>query len=371
MSELDNVASELMGALLVAQGDSIKIAEQYADRIDEVLGMRWLQITLLLRNSRGDYVSDLLRSRNLIHALTQEVEWLVRDGLIVTAASARKTTRESFRSTLPIELYENEVVGGLLEAKTPKRRLKKRIVNPLTEAELRRIITRGQYSTRLRKWASRLTRADKVARILASGLAAGTDPNEIAKSIAPYVKSYIDAAKRLLRTESARVHSEVLEHTFEQYDDLIVGYQIIAILDDRTRPHHATRHGKIWYVHKQPRASDRPQLPDEPNCRCTYTVLLRDGVRRPGVPLPSSRLYSTWFDRQSVATKQRIVGKSRWNAVKEKIARPSWNDFINPSTGRLIKTDTLTKKSAAQIKRTRDNINSRQKKQAELARGFK
>jgi SPP1 gp7 family putative phage head morphogenesis protein len=370
-SRLDIVASQLMGALLSGQGESISIAERYADRIDERLGMRWLEIVRLLRTSSGDLNLDQVRARQQIQALIHEIEREVNDGLTATASSARRTTSRAFLETLPQELLENQVVGGLLEAETPKRRLKKRTTNPLTEVELRKIITRGGYAQRLRRWASRLTRADKVARILAEGLAQDLDPNEIARRIAPFVKEYADAAKRLLRTESSRIHNEVLERTFEQYDDLIVGYQIIGILDDRIRPHHATRHGKIWYTHKAPHASDRPQLPDEPNCRCTYTVLLRDGLRRPGVPIPSSRTYHAWFDRQTIATKQKIVGKRRWKEVKSKISRPSWNDFINPSSGRLIKLETLERKTPAQIRRTREQINSRQKKQAEFARGFK
>lgn len=370
-SKLDRVASELMGSLLMAQGDSITIAEHAAERIDERLGMRWLEIIRLLRTSTTNPVTDQARARNVLNNLIHDVEREVDAALRATAATARRTTARSFLTTLPEEIRDNVVVGGLREAKTPKRRLKKRTIAPLTEHELRKIITRGGYATRLRRWSARLTRADKVARILAEGLAQDRDPNDIAREIAPFVKEYVDAAKRLLRTESSRIHNEVLEHTFDQYSDIIVGYQIIAILDDRTRPHHATRHGKVYFVHKAPYASDRPELPDEPNCRCTYTVLLRDGLRRPGVPLPSSRTYSAWFDRQAVATKQRIVGKRRWAEVKSKISRPSWNDFINPSTGKLIRLETLERKTPTQIRKTREQLNSRQKKQAELARGFK
>lgn len=369
MANLDDTATSLMGALLVAQGESNNIADHAIDRLDETLGMRWLQLLGVIRTPR-DYPTNVVRAREILNGLIQEFETFTDEALHSTAFTARRTTRRAFFATLPDELLENQVIGGLLEAKS-KRRLKKRVVKPLTENEIFKIVRSGRYGERLRKWASTLTRADKVARILAQGIANELSVNEIAASIAPYVKNYADAAKRILKTEAARIHNEILENTFEQFDDIIVGYQIIAILDDRTRPHHATRHGKIWYVHKFPYASDRPGLPDEPNCRCTYTVLLRDGVRGHGVPASSTRLYSTWFDRQAVATKQKIVGKARWKAVKEKIPRPSWNDFVNPSTGRLIKTDTLERKSANEILRTRERIDTRQRRQAEIARGFK
>lgn len=370
MKKLDQIATQLMGALLVAQGESNNVADHGLDRIDEVLGMRWIQLLGIIRTP-SSYPNNVVRARDVVNGLIDEIERIADQTLNETAFTARRTTRRAFFDSLPEELQENQVIGGLLEARAPKRRLKKRTVKPLTENEVLKIVRSGRYGERLRRWANTLTRADKVARILAQGIANELSPNEIAASVAPYVKNYVDAAKRIVKTESARIHNEVLENTFLQYDDLIVGYQIIAVLDARTRPHHATRHGKIFYTYKAPYASDRPTLPDEPNCRCTYTVLLRDGVRGHGIPAPSTRLYSTWFDRQSIATKQKIVGKARWNAVREKISNPSWNDFINPSTGRLIKTDTLERKSATEILRTRDRIDTRQRRQAEIARGYK
>lgn len=367
MRKADKIATELMGSLLVAQSNSIKIAEHSADRLDEILGMRWLQIVTAIRKPTGSYQNDVVRTRNLLTAIIHDVNQELQQGLVQTVASARKTTRQAFRSVLPETLREEEITTPLVEARRPK----KRVVQDLNENELLRIIRRGKYGERLRRWSSQLTRADRVARILADGIAQGLDPNEIAKQIAPFVKNYFDAAKRIVRTESSRIHNEVLEHTFQQYDDLIAGYQIIGILDDRIRPHHATRHGKIWYTFKAPYADERPTLPDEPNCRCTYTILLRTGARAYGVPAPSTRLYKTWFDRQSVATKQRIVGKRRWQTVRQKIARPSWNDFINPSTGKFIKTETLQHKSSAQIIKTRNQLNKRQEKQAASAQSFK
>lgn len=370
MTNLDKLATEMMGALLVAQGESIKTGERYEDKLDAILHSKWLQIVSLLRRPRGDYATNLVLARRLLQELTEEIERHVTEGLDQVGFTARRSVRDSFRNVIPAELKENRIVTRFVEAERP-RRLKKRRIEELSENEIFRIVRSGHYGARMRKWSSRLLRADNVARILAEGLARGQDVNEIAQSILPFVRDYVAAAKRILRTETSRVHNQILERSFEQYRDLIVGFQIIAILDDRTRPHHATRHGKIWYTYKAPRAEDRPDLPDEPNCRCTYTPLLRTGSKGHGTPLPSTRLYSSWFDRQTITTKKRIVGRARYAAVQSKISRPSWNDFINPSTGKLIHTSTLERKSAAAIKRTREQLNSRQKKQAELARGFR
>lgn len=370
MTNADRIATELMGALLVAQGDSLKVAERSVDQIDEILGMKWLQVLAILKNPAFDYQTNRQRTKNVLDSLIQEVEDKTLQTLLLAASSARNTTREAFRNTLPTEVYDEELTTEFREAKAPQRR-KKRVLGALSEAELRRIIARGKYGQRLRRWSSQLTRADQAARILAEGIANGLSEREIASTIAPLVRSYVQAAKRIVRTEVARIHNEVAEQTFKQFGDLIVGYQIIAILDAVTRPHHATRHGKIWYTFKAPYATDRPALPDEPNCRCTYTVLLRTGNRGFGVPQPSTRRYAQWFDRQTVSTKQRIVGKARWTAVKQKVARPSWNDFISPTTGRLIKTDTLQSKSPAQIRKTREQLDSRQKKQAAIAETYK
>jgi len=148
--------------------------------------------------------------------------------------------------------------------------------------------------------------------------------------------------------------------------DLMVGVQLLAVLDERTRPEHATRNGTIFYkspTGNQRPISDLPNLPDAPNCRCwTSPVLeppeelksnkqLREalGNSQPaGIPDPTT--YDQWFSKADPGRRKIVVGVGRYASLQKRLRSEGvdrdleWSDFID-SEGRLLSTNYLLNES--------------------------
>jgi len=117
---------------------------------------------------------------------------------------------------------------------------------------------------------------------LTAGLAAGENVEQLTKRIRSVTSALAWQARRIARTEGRRaLERDHLDRTTDTLGDMIQGIKIQAVLDNRTRPEHAARNGKMYY--RQPDGSYRdeaglpaPELPDAPNCRCTYVPMLRE-----------------------------------------------------------------------------------------------
>lgn len=231
-----------------------------------------------------------------------------------------------------------------VKPKTAERVKKKTKPKP---SETLKIIRKRGWKSRLDKWSNKITDKDKVAERIADGFDKGLKPETIIKRIKPFVQEYTSSARRIVRTELARIENAMMEQTFQSFIGIIDGFQIINPLDERTRPLHGIRAGKIYWndPKKKPHAGDRPELPDEPNCRCCYAPILNapapDELKNG--PRPDSRTYAAWFNNQTDKVKARVVGKDRWDAVKNHTAKPSLFDFTDKDSGRFLTPTTLKK----------------------------
>lgn len=161
----------------------------------------------------------------------------------------------------------------------------------VTPAKAQAIIRRGKYRERMERWSGKITDKKTVSSLIAAGVGQGRSLKQIAADIEPHVQGLSSSAMRIARTEAARIHNEIAEENFKKYEGIIAGYRVTNPLDDVTRPDHRTRaseknerggRGRIYWVKEHaPKgakyyADDRPELPDEPNCRCTYVPVLLD-----------------------------------------------------------------------------------------------
>lgn len=212
------------------------------------------------------------------------------------------------------------------------------------------IIQSSDYEARMLRWSKKLTDADPVAQIIASGIARGANLDTIARRVLPYVQGYANSAMRIVRTETARVHNELAEQSFQEHAGDIAGFQILSQLDSRVRPEHAARHGRIFPVGKA-----RPSLPDAPNCRCYYApIFKRDAKGFRKSRTFSTQTYDDWFSAQTDQTKIQIVGKQRWDLVRSKgFRKPQWQDFSNLRTGKLLSTETIKRFTPKRIRTRR------------------
>lgn len=154
------------------------------------------------------------------------------------------------------------------------------IIEPPSAFEIARIV--GPAPLRLTK----LFDVDRTAAIVWQGIAEGKDRRAIARDLSKVLSGDMVAARRVARTEGLRVATAVHLQTAEQIPDLVIGYQIHATLDTRTRPEHRDRHGTIYYRNPKPGQkgfAEMPQPPVDPggviayNCRC-FLAPVFDGV---------------------------------------------------------------------------------------------
>lgn len=105
-----------------------------------------------------------------------------------------------------------------------------------------------------------------LSRELALGMAQGQSPYQIARRINEKVDNIGIVRGRLIaRTEIVQAHNEAALNEYERAEVEIgepVKVEWVAVIDDRTRSHHAARNGKVYE-----RSVAREML-GEPNCRC-------------------------------------------------------------------------------------------------------
>lgn len=157
------------------------------------------------------------------------------------------------------------------------------VLAPPTFQDLQQVV--GPAPAPLSTWLS----TSLITSTIFNGIAAGEDRREIAKRLQPLFNGSASSARRLARTEGLRVATATTLQASEQLADEILGYQVQAVLDDRTRPDHRERNGTIYYRHPRPgqksMATDMPRPPMDPpfppgsiqwNCRCFLVPVFRD-----------------------------------------------------------------------------------------------
>ncbi len=117
---------------------------------------------------------------------------------------------------------------------------------------------------------------ERASNAVLQGIAAGKDRREIAEDLTEVFDGYSNAARRVARTAGLQVATSTQLAASEQIPDLVAGYELNTVLDDRVRPEHRAAHGHRFY--RVPREGQRglDQCPQPPiwngqvawNCRC-------------------------------------------------------------------------------------------------------
>ena len=111
-------------------------------------------------------------------------------------------------------------------------------------------------------WLSDMRKREsaEIITLIAEAEAAGVHPRNIAKQLEDKFAGTAHNALTAARTEAQKLRADARSEYFREAGVEYVQY--IAAMDERTRPEHAARNGKIY------RHSDAPWL-GEYNCRCT------------------------------------------------------------------------------------------------------
>ena len=177
-------------------------------------------------------------------------------------------------------------------------------------------------------------------------------------------------AQRIARTEGRRVAEQGGMEAYQGMGDMLEGMQILAVMDQATRPEHAARNGKIYRPLPDGRPGEfydehgipLPELPDAPNCRCTSIPVLKPpkefdedprvkaqfmDAQRQNIPDPAA--YTEWWAGTEEKNRREAVGTRRYQIVDDRLPvgqRPEWVDFIDEN-GRLLGIKELKAEKAA------------------------
>lgn len=235
---------------------------------------------------------------------------------------------------------------------TKKKEILKRYVFPSPSAEkVRQLVDKpmnvfGEQMTwqqRLQKTSKLVADPEQMSAKIANAISQGRGVDAVMKEILPQMQSVKVSAQRIARMEVARVSAEANDQVYDDARDVVSGVQINATMDVAVRPEHAFRNGKIYTKGTQEWAT-RPSLPDDYNCRCYYSPVLRPPKqiqKNPDLlkqfesnagPIMDPLVYSQWFGKASDAERRAVVGAKRYQAVLAKLGpgnSPTWADFVD------------------------------------------
>ena len=256
-------------------------------------------------------------------------------------------------ATLELPTGESEPTVSRMSAVQWEKFVQDVIIPPPSEDVVRSIIETETAGT---SWQGRIEKLsglvdpERTANALVKGYAEGKNLQELTRDVLPHVTGQVrSSAKRIARTEGLRVANEMQRQSYQDLGPLMVGIQILETLDNNTRPHHALRHGTIYFNDgRQPDISKLPVLPDEPNCRGFDIPVLKtpdeiandpelksEFENADGEPIPDPQTYSQWFDEADEGRRKLAVGVRRYAAVVKRLQQrgekrsPKWTDFID------------------------------------------
>lgn len=236
----------------------------------------------------------------------------------------------------------------------------------LSREEVSRIVYGADAEATLRRIASQAKFSDpvQIAQRVVDVYARGGTKRDLARELRPVLGNNRAAAHRVARTEGARVVNTAAFQAFERLGDLIAGYQIHAKLDERTRPEHRLRNGRIYYRNPRPGQYDVRNMPHPPieedgtiahYCRCWLSPVMMDVPKNSAAMnfrndddeiVPSPVVYDSWFRDATERQKRSAVGSKRFAVISDRYPgrTPDYYDFVSLDGG-LLTTKYLENES--------------------------
>ena len=396
------VNSKLAAKVGIVHLEELETLNELGDAIDKAVA----KVTRQLLAAKT--FQHALQIANTLNAAIAEAIEAVLSGVVLRRYS--KLSSEIVRA-LPRE-YQNAIAGvpietlvkeergqvqfgfqrGVLARKNPRepamdspdeeekrKALERLIFKPLSLERVAGIVYAGGSQEAFRRITGLTALADpqQLASKIIRSTYQGKTRAEIAGELVPMLRGVRSSARRLARTEGARISNDANMQTFEGLGDLVIGYQIHAVVDHRSRPWHAQRNGRIYYKHpapgqdglqQMPRPPHEPADPRErptgepdiaPNCRCFLSPVLRPlgkvspeqeqlfrNAERKVIPDPET--YDQWFAGANEKQKKQAVGVARFNLMEDILGRPpEWTDFLNPHNGLLMGVNQLRRETPA------------------------
>lgn len=192
-----------------------------------------------------------------------------RSGYLIMRAGELRLVYEDNETALPFGAPVEPLAKPVL-LDTDKEEVMKRILfPPPSQREVAEMVGRTGWADRFANLSKLITDKRALFGQLVTGYSDGENLKQLTKRVLPLVDDISASAKRIARTEGMRIAEQMQRKSWAPLGDMLEGAQIIAVLDERTRPEHATRNGTIYYANpkgNQKGMQELPDLPDAPNC---------------------------------------------------------------------------------------------------------
>jgi SPP1 gp7 family putative phage head morphogenesis protein len=146
--------------------------------------------------------------------------------------------------------------------------------------------------------------AKQYSQKLLDNIALGRNPRVLARELTNTFGLGLSESLRMARTVTLYSYRESSRANYIANNRVIVGWQWMASLDNRTCPACAVLHGKVF-------ESNDP-LAGHHNCRCTMVPIT---ILDPKPPIQETGI--EWIERQSEPVQKELLGKGRYQAWKD------------------------------------------------------
>lgn len=252
-------------------------ADSAADAVEQVIRDLWQQLLDII-HAGGHHFEVLHKARVMLRSLPSASHAVV-DALARLAQSAAADAAQHIAR----KLSPSQRAALLLEDEFEFHEIERLILPPLPMDRIRQVIHAAGWEERLTA-LTRLAQPDVLAARIANAVQAGQSVAQIARDIRPVLQGVQTSARRVARTAGLWIAHEAELHTYEQLGDMIIGYQVHAVLDHATRPEHRRRDGFKYYRRPSGNRRGFDQMPRPPreadgswayNCRCFLEPILQ------------------------------------------------------------------------------------------------
>lgn len=174
-----------------------------------------------------------------------------------TLGELRRRTADKFTRQIVAGITKEQVAAYRAQVAKGGTDIIERIVKDLGDGRAS-VTTRRTFKPWLADMATR--DQEEILRIIGEGQRDGMHPYQIARELRGYFDGTAHNAVTAARTEAQKIRTDARVATYRETGVRHLEY--IAVGDDKTRPEHAARDGKIYPIEKAPWLG-------EPNCRCT------------------------------------------------------------------------------------------------------
>lgn len=334
------------------------------------------QITDQLPNAVGKHIYDALIGAGNISA-NQVVVALVK-GVPMGYMPLEVLTQEAFGGAVikaVIKRFTKKEPAVALTKQEVKRRFHSLLIEPIKKLVLEKIVLGGAAKiAQLMQYVKQSVSPRRIADILVKKIASGADRRQQAQALRDELGMPKAAAKRLVRTEGARVATESNMAAFDELGTAVIGFMVHATPNPDSRWWHRQRSGTIYYKDPLPGQKGLAQMPRPPleaedpaerpedapaiahNCLCYVSPVFQPldnldgkfGHTADDKLVPDILVYSDWYKQAPERLQRKSVGSRRYDAVTSKHgADASYFYYINPDTGELLSLEQIALETEA------------------------